>query len=331
MSGKHEPTGSCAVVFIPKTWDEEYPDPITAIRITKCEAIDIHNAYGTECLANTIALAISSHRQKQEQVYTDCKSLVDSIPHLNDRLTKAKSEYATLMASMYNSLRAAPRPQWIRSHPLVSNKPTWSRRQWGNHIADRVAAGQQRELTIPTEDNIYNRSLDEPRPKSKHRLLQISTHELSAKEVLPHLIPPNTWYWGNSTGEPLGVHNIKYYLHRNDLTEYTTARDKSRAQNIDKTNPLSAPPPPYWSSNSIGWAFKTATRGKRTISEVAHAQRIILDWTHHGRNVQKTQEKKELLTTSPPIAPIAGWMMTRSNTSFASVRTPQYERYEMRY
>ena len=122
--------------------------------------------------------------------------------------------------------------------------------------------------------------------------MQISTHELTAKEVLPHLIPPNTWYWGNSTGEPLGVHNIKYYLHRNDLTEYTTARDKSRAQNIDKTNPLSAPPPPYWSSNSIGWAFKTATRGKRTISEVAHAQRIILDWTHHGRNVQKTQRKK---------------------------------------
>ena len=26
--------------------------------------------------------------------------------------------------------------------------------------------------------------------------------------------------------------------------------------------------------------------------EIAHAQRIILDWTHHGRNVQKTQRKK---------------------------------------
>ena len=101
------------MVFITKTWSEECPDPITAIRITKCEAIDIRNAYGTESLANTRALAISNHRKKQEQVYTDCKSLVDSIPHMSDRLTKAKSEFTTFMASMHNSLKTTPAPQWI--------------------------------------------------------------------------------------------------------------------------------------------------------------------------------------------------------------------------
>ena len=292
MRGAHEPTGSCAVVFIPKTWDEGFPDPITAIRVTKWEAIDIYNVYGTECLANTIALAISNHRHKQEQIYTDCKSLVDSIPHINDRLTKAKSEYAILMASMNASLKETPAPQWIRSHPLVAHKLTWSRRQWGNHIADRIAAGQQRDLTAPVEDNVYNRSIDEPRPKSKHRLLQITTHDMTAKEILPHLIPPNTWYWGDDKGEPLGVQSIKYYLHRDDLTEYTANRDGYRAQNIDETDPLSATLPPYCGSNSIPWAFKTANRGKRSVTEIAHAQRIILDWTNHGRNVQKNATEK---------------------------------------
>ena len=89
---------------------------------------------------------------------------------------------------------------------------------------------------------------------------------------------------GNADGDPLGVHKIKHYLHSTDLADYTEAMDKHRAQNIDKTS--------YWGSNSIEWAFKTVTRGKRTITEIAHAQRIILDWTYNGRNVQKTQRKK---------------------------------------
>ena len=115
MRGKHEPTSSCAVVFIPEAWDEEYPGPIMAIRVTKCEAIDIHSVYGTECLENTIALSISNHSQN----HTGCKSLVNLIPHMLDRLTKAKSEYATLKAGMHQSLKRTPAPLRILSHPLV--------------------------------------------------------------------------------------------------------------------------------------------------------------------------------------------------------------------
>ena len=325
----HEPVGASAIVFIPKSWDEEFPEPITAIRITNCEEIDIHNAYGTECLANTVALAISSHRRQQEQVHTDCKSLVDSIPALLMRLAKAKSEYAILMASMHKSIQTTPPPVWIRSHPLVSNKPNWSRRQWGNHIADRVAAGQQRELTTPVEDNVYTRSL-ESRPNTKSRLLTIDTHVMSAKEVLPLLIPPNTWYWGTSNGTPLGVQNIKHYLHQKDLVTYTTTRDEYRAQNVDKTNPLATPPPPYWKSNTLEWAAKVANRGKRTVTEMAHSQRIILDWTHHGRNAQKTQRKRVSLTTSRRIAHTVRLMMTRNNTYSANVCTRPYGKSGMK-
>ena len=60
---------------------------------------------------------------------------------------------------------------------------------------------------------------------------------MTAIEVLPLLIPTDTWFWGADTGTPLGVHNIKHYLHREELTAYTTARDAYRAQNVDTATP----------------------------------------------------------------------------------------------
>ena len=83
IRGDHGPKGSCAVVMIPETWDCEYPENIIkAIHITDCQDIDIDTSYGTETMANAIALAISKHRGLQEQVYTDSKSLVDTVPTL---------------------------------------------------------------------------------------------------------------------------------------------------------------------------------------------------------------------------------------------------------
>ena len=62
--------------MIPESWDSEYPDAdlIVAIHIKDCQEIDINNSYGTETMANAIALAISKHRGIQEQTYTDSLS-----------------------------------------------------------------------------------------------------------------------------------------------------------------------------------------------------------------------------------------------------------------
>ena len=142
--------------------------------------------------------------------------------------------------------------------------------------------------------------MGEPHPTPKPRLLQINTHELSAKKFLPHLMPLDIWYWGTAAGEHLGVHIIKFYLYRNDLAA-------NRAQNVYKTDPLSR-------------------RSKSPTAETYHRRTFTRPRHYPDLNTtcKRRSVKKVSMIMSPPTAPAAGLIMTCSNISSMNVHTPLY-------
>ena len=216
---------------------------IKTIHVTDCQDIDIDTTYGTETMANAIALAISKRRGLQEQVYTDSKSLVDAVPTLQKKLKKASADHTNLLASIHESTTnkdPAPPPLWVKAHPLISQSDKWSRRQWGNHIADRVAANQQDEIYTPRTKTQYA-AQGSTATINKPCKIPITTITFKASDIYPKLIPIDAWYWGDHLGKPLGVKPIKHYLHQHDLSNYVEERDKYRQDYHDKHNPGEPP------------------------------------------------------------------------------------------
>ena len=78
----HQPTGSCAITFLPLDWDPHHPTTITTIRIAECEQLGIDEAYGADLLAVAIAFDLSKHRGLHEQVHTTSRSRSQTKPSL---------------------------------------------------------------------------------------------------------------------------------------------------------------------------------------------------------------------------------------------------------
>ena len=71
--------------------------------------------------------------------------------------------------------------KWCKAHPEGRSKTTWSREDWGNHIADRVANG--------------GNPLDE---------IWVEHHaKVQANHMALHTI--DTWYWGGRTAKSFSV------------------------------------------------------------------------------------------------------------------------------
>ena len=74
---------------------------------------------------------------------------------------------------------------------------------------------------------------------------QIANIIIDALVIYKDTLPPDHWYWGGKDGEPLGVKPLPYYLHKDDLTDYTIERDRARASLLAKEYPpIKTKPPP---------------------------------------------------------------------------------------
>ena len=147
---------------------------------------------------------------------------------------------------------------------------TWTKQEWGNHIADLGANGED---------------------PSKGTDIIVNHHiQIEASIVAQECI--ETHYWGNAAGLPLLTDSIleaQYCRHSNLMYERDSDRRAAGEDNLYFGSPLA-------------YTAKVWKLGSHRVRKCASACRIYLDEGMHGRNISKTaktQEQADILGLCP--------------------------------
>ena len=171
--GSHTPLPGISNYFRPDTSNanatcsiiikDDTPDwkakPVIAIHIDRGDEIGADAAYTMEFLALAASLQVTVLSEgRLHATGSDAKSVLDLIPGRRQRLQQVFKDHHFLLQCIDNSLyRGAPMPYKVPSH--VEKDKTkkdaqgrlgvnWTNDEWGNWIADRVAAKDTKALQL---------------------------------------------------------------------------------------------------------------------------------------------------------------------------------------
>ena len=133
---------------------------------------------------------------------------------------KATSRDVQLLAAATSHLRnGLSSLQWVRGHPERKQKDEeqWTREMWGNHLADRAAAGAL------TSKKYYQYNSDSAIVLHIESLPTLDAHPLTSA-----LTVPGTWYLGNKDRQ-LMASSIMESIRKQRLKKYLQDRDAKRA------------------------------------------------------------------------------------------------------
>ena len=194
-------------------------------------------------------------------VYTDCQSVQKQIASCESRARKGNATYRILCEDILRAQQeGVPQTVWTPAHP-ERRKPSskqWNYEDWGIYIADRVAAGDMKQLAA---DNI-----------------SVKWISVSASEAYQGLISQDQWYWGDKQGSPAGVGSTASIATKGMLASYLGDRDMNR---------LSRGELPYWKEHSLRFAASLSYITTASLATRAFMQRIVFDKNMHGGNVAK--------------------------------------------
>ena len=140
---------TAGVVILPDGQDWENR-PALAIHITDGDMIGARLAYTMEYLALALVTKIQLHSQGTE-INSDSQAVVKIIRRRNVHLNKRDCSHRLLLQSIVSSIRQkAQEAHWIPSHAerQKQSQRTWTRDEWGNHLADKVAEGNRRHVNM---------------------------------------------------------------------------------------------------------------------------------------------------------------------------------------
>ena len=195
-----------------------------------------------EVLAILVALYIIFHTHSSSStiIYSDCQSAVNRLNKLMKSRSPLKAstrDSFLLSACLYYLTSLQLCLQWIPGHPerSVPDEALWSREMWGNHLADRAAAGSLASCSEYMYKNIYDNILF---------ITPLPT--VDAPSISPSLSPPSTWYFGNQDRQLTSLSLMDCIFQRR-LDEYLRTRDADR----DRRHL-----PPKWQSFNIPLAAR---------------------------------------------------------------------------
>ena len=250
-----------AIVHDGEDWQDR---PIYAIHVDHGADVGTRSAYTMEYLALAMAMRMQSDTLRATAVCTDSMAVLKRLRNSQTRLGQADESHRMLLQSINTSLMdGATMPQWVPSHPERRKKDqlTWTRDDWGNHIADKIAGNAKRAL----------RSLHD----------NVRWVRISAIDVINSLPRADEHYFGDVHGRPIALFGLLDHVHRIRLDRYLTARDNQREG------------PPKWTDNTVTFAASVFNDSKCSVGQHAHAARIIWDKHWHGRNRAKRQDLTE--------------------------------------
>jgi hypothetical protein len=145
---------------------ENWPDyPVVCIHLEDPENyLHARSVFPYELGSIILALTLSSHFGYGTHIYTDSKSSMDTLLKPRKKVDSAREYYPFIAAgkSLLRSTGTVLRK--IAAHPerTEPNHHRWSRHQWGNVLADRVAGDQpiQPRPQAWTEANVHHFRID---------------------------------------------------------------------------------------------------------------------------------------------------------------------------
>ena len=276
-------TATAAIIIKDDTADWK-SKPVLAIHIQGGHDIGAQAAYTMEFLALAASLQATVLADgKLHATGSDAKSVLDLIPGRRQRLQHVMKDHHYLLQSIDNSLfRGAPMPYKVPSH-VERHKPlkdahgrlgvNWTKDEWGNWLADRVAADDTASLR---------------RQGIRYHILTVP-----ARDIYAHLMFPGQWYIGDNTGFPVLPLGVSAAIHTNLHKQYLVERDAYRIARGDL---------PKWEKDSSMPHSASVYGLKQAHSNSLPTKiRIIYDKGYHGGNRAKntsiTPAEREIART----------------------------------
>ena len=278
MGNLPEHSGSIGLTFLSSS-DDWRDRPVYALQIVNGEGLDAIAAFTMELFGILVSLAILSHFDTATTIYSDCEAAVKSLNnHRNSRKPiRASTRDANILSvAASHLLTQNTTVTWVKGHPerTAKDAEVWTKDMWGNHLADRTAAG---EFTSPT-DYQYDGLFD--------NLISISPFPTLDASLISSLLPlPNVWYFGSPSGQ-LKSKSLTEEVNGRRATRYLATRDSYR-----RDRDL----PPKWQNYHLPLTARIwQLKGKQQISNMVN--RLIFDKHWHSGN--RAKASKSPLQTS---------------------------------
>ena len=214
-------TRSSAAIIIKDDTSQWRDLPVIAIHITNGSEIASESVYSMEFLALAGALQMTVFNlDRLHATASDAKGVLELLPNRRQHLQKILHDHHFLLQCIDNSLfRGAPMPYHVRGH-AERRKPkkdtnglygqNWTKDDWGNWIADRIAANDH-DILI------------------RHGI-HIIEYTISAKDMYASLPYAGQWYIGNRQGVPVNPNGVSAHLQHRLWMKYLDERDGYRKE-----------------------------------------------------------------------------------------------------
>jgi hypothetical protein len=243
-----EPVGGGAVVIMQDA-DDWRCRPIICRRYAGVQGTQ--SVYPTEVRMVMVAGEITNQVNVRTKVYTDCMSVVSATnkPRIT-HLTKdnAMGVHLGMITMMRNSMLDL---HHVKAHADAKMASEWTRSQWGNFIADNVAAGRYNHPLMPRN---------------------IVVEECSMYDAEDWFRKSNRIYLVGKDGLALSQ-PINTLVSKNRINKYFSER-AAVSQNVDRTR---------WVEPTI----KLATRAASSLSYQYMQLRLRYDKSYHGGNERR--------------------------------------------
>ena len=215
-------SGSVGLAFV-STLPDWKDRKILTLQLTNGNELESLSAFSMELLGILVGLSIASQLPESEiNILSDCKSAVNKLHsfRLGSSSIRSKTRDASLLTSSvahWRSLEGLP-IAWTPGHPeaVQPDASLWTREMWGNHLADRSAAGELNFTTEYCYQNLWS-----------NRLSLTPLPSLDAITLTSALAPPHLWYFGNRKKQLISPSAMDR-IHQRGLDRYLVSRDKER-------------------------------------------------------------------------------------------------------
>jgi hypothetical protein len=266
----HTAAASIVIISRAPTWQT---DGIVTIRLECGEKLQAKGAYHMELLGIAAALNLQEGLKAYTTIWSDCKSAVKIVNNLPSNISRrGKDPNLPLLETCLTAIKAAPSPDnlliWCKAHPENRPVETWSREDWGNHIADRVANGEP-----PPECVTVN-------------------HHIRLDSSLIAMKLMTGYYWSDSVGRVL----LSDPMEEAKIVRFNKAMLERDADRIEQGED------PIYSNSPTFITAKMWNAKALSIQQWASRCRIIYDKGMHGRNLGKTartEAQKQVLGLCP--------------------------------
>jgi hypothetical protein len=260
------PTATAGLVITDAS-DQWKQRPVISVHFAHDSNVNATSVFHMECLALTLALALSDKELNCQGIYTDSESAYKLIRR--PRRIPASSHAPLIRILLRHTSRVRNLVQHIHSHSeqITRDKSRWTHDMYGNHLADRAAADDTSSL-----QNFQHTHINTLK----------TGHILTLAQREPH------WYVADSS-RLMTLDTITNAMSKFELKQYIQKRDAKRAEKGE---------PPKWTtglSYSLAATQFEMNKKRANTGSAARAIRIIFDKYYQPWNAAKYANRDDAI------------------------------------